>query len=295
MRILLLGKHGQLGWELHRTLLPLGQVVALDYPEIDFAKPDLLRQMVRETRPGLIVNASAYTAVDKAEAEPELARQVNAIAPGILAEQAKEINAVLIHFSTDYVFDGANREPYTEADTPNPINVYGESKRSGEMAVEDSGCIYLILRTSWVYSLRRDSFVTKVLQWARQQKQLRVVDDQVSSPTWARMLAEVTAQTLAMGRGDLSLWVGEHCGLYHLAGSGAASRLEWAQAILRLDPRSGEQVTQEILPARTAEFPTPAQRPLYSVLNCKKFANTFGLGLPTWKDVLRLAMETDHE
>ena len=295
MRILLLGKHGQLGWELHRTLLPLGQVVALDYPEIDFAKPDLLRQMVRETRPGLIVNASAYTAVDKAEAEPELARQVNAIAPGILAEQAKDINAVLIHFSTDYVFDGANREPYTEADTPNPINVYGESKRSGEMAVEDSGCIYLILRTSWVYSLRRDSFVTKVLQWARQQKQLRVVDDQVSSPTWARMLAEVTAQTLAMGRGDLSLWVGEHCGLYHLAGSGAASRLEWAQAILRLDPRSGEQVTQEILPARTAEFPTPAQRPLYSVLNCKKFANTFGLGLPTWKDVLRLAMETDHE
>jgi len=295
MRILLLGKYGQLGWELHRTLLPLGQVIALDYPEIDFTRPGQLRQLVRETGPDVIVNASAYTVVDKAEAEPQLARLINATAPGVLAETAKDLAAVLIHYSTDYVFDGAKGELYTEADEPTPINSYGESKRLGEIAVEDSGCIYLILRTSWVYSLRRDSFVTKVLQWARQQEQLRVVEDQVSNPTWARMLAEVTAQLMAMGKEDLNAWVGEKRGLYHLAGSGAASRLEWAQAILLLDPNRAEQVAQAILPAKTAEFPTPARRPLYTALDCQRFAKTFGFGLPSWNDALRLAMESGLE
>jgi dTDP-4-dehydrorhamnose reductase len=290
VNILLLGNTGQLGWELQRTLAPLGQVAALDYPEVNLADAAGLRQIVRRLHPQVIVNATAYTAVDRAESETELAMAVNSRGPGILAEEAAALGAALLHFSTDYVFDGAKGSAYIETDIPNPLNVYGRSKWVGEQAVQQVGGAYLILRTSWVYSLRRDSFVTKVLKWARQQRTLRLVTDQVSNPTWARMLAEVTAQMLAMGGRDVVPWLTERRGLYHLAGDGYASRMEWAQAILRCDPHRDEQVIGDILPGQTDDFPSPACRPLFSALNCDHFFEVFGLRLPPWEIALRLAM-----
>jgi dTDP-4-dehydrorhamnose reductase len=292
IRLLLLGKYGQLGWELQRTLAPLGEVIAVDYPEIDLSQPDPVRQIVRQAQPAVIVNATAYTAVDRAESEPEIAMAVNARAPAVLADEARSLGAGLIHFSTDYVFDGAQNRPYIETDQPNPLGVYGQSKLEGERAIETIGGAYLILRTSWVYSLRRDSFVGKVLNWSRQQETLRVVSDQISNPTWARLLAEVTAQLLAKSNHDPVGWLAEWRGLYHLAGGGYASRLEWAQAILQLDPQPEQQITLQLLPALTADFPTPARRPLFSALDCKRFGDTFGLRLPDWKDALRMAMES---
>lgn len=291
IKILLFGKIGQVGWELQRALAPLGEVIALDYPEIDFADPNSLRRVVQEARPQVIVNAAAYTAVDKAESEPELAWAINASAPGLLAEEAHRLGAAMIHYSTEYVFDGALGRPYLETDLPNPLNEYGRSKLGGEQAVQGAGGSYLIMRTSWVYSNRQGGFVNKVLGWARQQRTLRIVSDQVGSPTWCRMLAEITAQLLAMGGKDVAGWLVERRGLYHLAGSGNATRLEWAQAILDCDPRKEEQVTEEILPARTSEFPTPAQRPLHAPLNCDLFPETFGLRLPEWKTALRMALQ----
>ncbi|HSF82400.1 MAG TPA: dTDP-4-dehydrorhamnose reductase [Anaerolineales bacterium] len=289
MRILLLGKYGQLGWELNRSLLPLGEVLALDYPEIDLAADDFVEK-IRSYRPQVIINATAYTAVDRAESEPEIAMAINSRAPGMMAQEASKLGAALVHYSTDYVFDGAKGSDYLETDAPSPLGVYGQSKLEGELAVQHAGGAHLILRTSWVYSLRGDSFVTKVLQWARQQATLRVVSDQVGNPTWARMLAEITAQVLAKGDDDITGWLQERRGLYHLAGSGRASRLEWAQAILQFDPRREGQIVKEILPAQTVDFPTPAQRPLHSALNCDKFKAMFNLELPNWREALQLAL-----
>jgi dTDP-4-dehydrorhamnose reductase len=290
MRILLLGKYGQLGWELHRCLGPLGEVIALDYPEIDLSLPDQALQAVRQAKPQVIVNASAYTAVDRAESEPHIAQAINARTPGALADEARRCGAALIHYSTDYVFDGSQRQPYVESDAPNPLGVYGQSKLDGERAVQGAAGAYLILRTSWVYSLRRDSFVTKVLQWSRQQTSLRIVSDQVGNPTWARMLAEATAQLLAKAGPDYYGWLEAHSGLYHLAGSGFTSRLEWCKAVLRLDPQRDQQTAHQVLPAYTRDFPTPAQRPLFSALDCDLFSRTFGLRLPDWEQALQLAM-----
>jgi dTDP-4-dehydrorhamnose reductase len=292
MKILLLGNTGQLGWELERSLSTLGQVTATDYPAINLTEPHSILPLLRQVSPQIIINATAYTAVDRAETEPKLAQAINAHTPGLLAEEAKRLGAALIHYSTDYVFDGQKGSPYTEDDQPNPLGVYGQSKLEGEHAVLNAGGAVLVLRTSWVYSLRRDSFVTKVLSWSRQQRTLHLVSDQISGPTWARPLAEITALLLAQAGPDPSGWLGERAGLYHLAGSGYCSRLEWGQAILRLDPQPEEQLTEQILPASTADFPTPAQRPLFSALNCSYFAQTFGLRLPEWQEALRLAMET---
>jgi dTDP-4-dehydrorhamnose reductase len=286
MKILLLGNTGQLGWELQRTLLPLGDVMAVNYPAIDLSNPESLRGLVGQFAPNVIVNATAYTAVDKAETERDLAFAINAHSLGVLSEEAKKIGALVIHYSTDYVFDGAKGALYTEADDTHPLNVYGESKLAGEQAIQAVNGDYLIFRTAWVYSNRRDSFVAKVLQWSRQNETLKIVDDQVSNPTWARMLAEATSLLLARGVNYLS----ERKGLYHLAGSGYASRLEWAREILRLDPKAQEQVTKETLPAATKDFPTPALRPLYSPLDCSKFKETFGIELPPWIQSLALAM-----
>jgi dTDP-4-dehydrorhamnose reductase len=197
-----------------------------------------------------------------------------------------------VHYSTDYVFDGTKGSAYAEDDPTHSLGVYGQSKLEGEQAVQAAGGSYWILRTSWVYSLRRDSFVTKVLGWARQNPTLKVVADQVGSPTWARLLAEITAQLLAQAGASPAGWVGERLGLYHLAGDGCASRLQWAQAILDLDPHKEEQQVSELIPALTADFPTPAQRPLYSALDCSLFARTFDLRLPPWQEALRLAMES---
>lgn len=291
MRILLLGKYGQLGWELQRALVTLGEIAALDYPEIDLVHSEQLRPVIRKAKPQIIVNATAYTAVDKAESEPHIAHAINSQAVGVMAEEARVVGATLIHYSTDYVFDGTQGSAYTENDRTNPLGVYGQSKLAGEQAIQAIGGIFLILRTSWVYSMRRDSFVSKVLEWSRRQTTMRVVQDQVSNPTWCRMLAEITSQVLVMAGEHTSAWLGERSGLYHLAGWGFASRFEWAQAILANDPKREEQAIQELLPALTSEFPTPAQRPLFSALNCNRFFDTFGLKLPAWQDALRLAME----
>jgi dTDP-4-dehydrorhamnose reductase len=292
MRILLIGNTGQLGWELERTLAPLGELYAIDYPKINLADAENTNQVIRPLKSNIIINAAAYTAVDRAEEEPALALAVNAEGPARLAEEARRSGAVFIHFSTDYVFDGLKGSPYLESDTPNPLGVYGRSKLAGEQAIQQIGGVYLILRTSWVYSLRRESFVNKVLGWSRQQRSLKLVTDQVSGPTWARMLAEVTAQLIVWGGVDSIDWLSERSGLYHLAGMGYCSRIEWGQEILRLDPHKDEQVAQEVLPALTADFPTPARRPLFSALNCDRFTQVFGLRLPAWQVALKLAMES---
>jgi dTDP-4-dehydrorhamnose reductase len=238
----------------------------------------------------VIVNPAAYTAVDNAESEPQLAWTINAEAPGVLAEEADRANAGLIHYSTDYVFDGTASTPYLETDTPNPLSEYGISKLGGERAVQEAGDAYLVFRTSWVYSNRTGGFVNKVLEWSRQQKVMRVVTDQVACPTWCRALAEITAQVLVAGREDVVPYLRENRGLYNLAGSGIASRYDWTKKILELDPKRDEQVVQEIQPALTADFPTPAKRPLYSALNCDRFYEIFGLCLPDWTSSLKLSL-----
>jgi dTDP-4-dehydrorhamnose reductase len=289
-KILLLGKTGQLGWELHRSLLTLGELVALNYPEIDMANPDSIRSVVREHQPNLIVNATAFTDVDKAESNPDLAMAINGTGPGILAEEARRLNGALIHYSTDYVFDGTKGEPYTEEDEPNPINVYGETKLAGEKAVQEVGGAYLIFRTSWVYSLRRPCFVTKVLQWAREQETLRIVDDQISSPTWSRTLAEATAQIIAQGRGTPLDYIQEKSGLYHLAGCGSCSRYEWAKAIIA---QSSTLRVKEILPAKSDEFELTAVRPMHSVLDLSKIRERFFNTPPDWQVTLAVALHSD--
>ena len=292
MRIVLFGKNGQLGWELQRILPSLGEVVALDYEDLDLSDLKALEACLGELKPNLIVNASAYTAVDRAESERELAMKINGQAPGVMAEAARKSGAMLVHYSTDYVFDGTKGTPYIETDATHPINVYGESKLAGEEAVQQAADAYVILRTSWVYSLRLQSgFVKKVLAWARQNEVLRIVEDQVGCPTWARMLAETTGLLLAQGRRQLFEYFQPQSGIYHLAGKGGTSRLTWAQAILALDPARGEQRVKKLEPALSSEFPTPANRPTCSVLNCKRFEDTFGLYVPTWESSLELAMQ----
>jgi dTDP-4-dehydrorhamnose reductase len=292
MRILLIGNKGQLGWELERTLASLGEPHSYDYPDIDLASIESIHQVFSQTKPNLVINAAAYTAVDRAESEPDLAYAINATAPAILSHEAQKTGAAFIHFSTDYVFDGFKARPYVETDPPNPLSVYGRTKLAGEQEVQRIDGSYLILRTSWVYSLRRDSFVNKVLHWARSQSSLKIVTDQVSSPTWARMLAEVVSHIACLGRDDIVDWISERRGVYHLAGSGHCSRFDWGQEILRLDPHKEEQVIHDLIPALTADFPTPAPRPLFSALNCDHFTQTFGLNLPDWKVALKLAMDT---
>jgi dTDP-4-dehydrorhamnose reductase len=290
MNIVLFGKNGQLGWELERSLPLLGNLTALDREEADLCDLAAVQRALNESRPDLIINASAYTEVDQAEKEAEQAIKVNALAPGIMAEESRKLGAVFIHYSTDYVFDGRKDSPYTEKDPTNPLNTYGKSKLMGEENVRQAGDSYLILRTSWVYSLRGNSFVNKVLQWSRQNKTLNIVRDQIGNPTWARSLAEMTSLIIAQNNPDLYEHVRDKCGIYHLAGSGYTSRFEWAQHILAYDARQSEQIVESVQPARSEEFRTPALRPLFSALDCTHFDNTFGLRLPSWKRTLELAM-----
>ena len=216
--------------------------------------------------------------------------KVNALAPGVMAEASRQLRAVLVHFSTDYVFDGRTNRPYTETDPTNPLNVYGKSKLMGEENIKQASDAFLILRTSWVYSLRGHSFVNKVLAWARKNSMLNIVDDQIGNPTWARTLAEITGLLLAESHKNLYDRIHEQCGIYHLAGSGYTSRYEWAQQILASDPHRSEQTVQTIEPGRSEDFPSPAARPLFSALDCSHFETTFGLRLPPWSDTLKLAM-----
>lgn len=286
-KILLLGNTGQVGWELNRSLLTLGGLVALDFPEVNMADPASIRSIVQEHKPDLIINATAYTNVDKAESEPDLAMAINGTGPGILAEEARRLNAALIHYSTDYVFDGTKGEPYVEGDKPNPINVYGETKLAGERAVQEVGGSYLIFRTSWVYSLRRPCFVTKVLQWAKDNETLRIVDDQISSPTWSRTLAEATTQILVQGLSDPIHYIQENSGIYNMTDSGACSRYEWATLVIRYS-QGDKETNKRILKAKTSEFKSAAAHPLVTPLDCTKLKQTFSIALPEWKDSLFL-------
>lgn len=291
MRILLTGASGQVGWELRRTLAPLGRVTAADRRAADLADPASLRRAVREANPALIVNAAAYTAVDGAEKETDLAMAVNGVAPGILAEECARLGAPLVHFSTDYVFDGSKAGPYTEDDTPAPVNAYGASKLAGERAIEAVGVPHLILRTSWVYGLRGRNFLLTICRLARERDELRIVDDQRGAPTWSRLIAEAAAQLVARaGLGDAGS-LGARSGVYHLAAGGATSWCGFARAILEAGPAIGVPAPPRLVPISTAEYPTPARRPANSCLAGDKLARVFGLALPAWDEGLRLCVE----
>jgi dTDP-4-dehydrorhamnose reductase len=293
MRILVTGANGQVGWELQRTLQTLGEVAACDRGSLDLADPDSLRAKVREIRPDVIVNAGAYTAVDKAESEPELAMAVNGVAPGILAEEAKRHGALLVHYSTDYVFDGTKPEPYLESDVPNPASVYGSSKLAGERAVEAAGGAYLIFRTSWVYASRSRNFLLTILRLAGEREELRVVDDQVGAPTWCRTIAEATAQILAKlsagGRIDADRAI-DLRGTYNLTAGGRVSWCGFAKAIIEATRSRRGGDAPKVTPITTAEYPLPARRPANSVLSNQKFLRAFGLVCPTWDHALDLCL-----
>jgi dTDP-4-dehydrorhamnose reductase len=289
-KILLFARNGQLGFELQRTLAPLGEVIAVDYPQVDFSKPLGMRGLVREIKPDIIVNPAAYTAVDKAESERELAMAINRDAPAVLTEEAARLRIPFIHYSTDYVYDGTKGSPYVGTDATHPLNVYGQSKLEGDLAVMATGAPAIILRTSWVYSMRQGGFVTKVLQWAREQEVMRVVDDQISSPTSARMLAETSALLLAKSLGHPIEWLYEKAGVYHCTGGGSCSRFEWAEKIIELDPNKEEQKVQKLERAKSTEFQVPADRPMVSVLNNGKLEQSLGLCHPDWQKGLQLTM-----
>lgn len=287
MKILLTGKSGQVGWELQRTLAPLGEVIAVNRQALDLANPDAIRALIRQVKPALIVNPAAHTAVDKAESEPELAMAVNGIAPGIMAEEAKKLGAAMVHYSTDYVFDGGKATPYTEVDAAHPINVYGRTKLAGEQAIEAAGIPYLIFRTSWVYGTRGRNFLHTILRLAQERDELKIVDDQVGAPTSSRMIAEATAQILAQIRGNL----GGASGLYHLTAAGQTSWYGFAAAILGSRARATGVVGSRLTPIPTSDYPLPAPRPMYSVMANDKLQRAFGVAIPAWQDGLNLCME----
>lgn len=292
-RILLTGKDGQVGWELQRTMASLGEVVAVGHREMDLADPDSIRKVVREIRPAIIVNPAAYTAVDKAESEPDLAMAINGVAPEIMAEEAKRLSAALVHYSTDYVFDGKKTTPYTEEDPPNPLNVYGQTKLAGERAVQAAGAPYLILRTSWVYGARGRNFLLTILKLAGERSELKIVDDQIGAPTWSRMLAETTARILApiCAAPNLSAMLAETGGLYHLTAGGQTSWHGFAAKILEYVPRAAIPMPAKLIPIPTSEYPTPAARPRNSCLSNEKIMRTFGLTIPSWEASLKLCLQ----
>ncbi len=288
-RILVIGKIGQVGWELRRTLAPLGRLTCVEYPEINLADGASITRWVEETAPQVIINAAAYTAVDRAEAESELALQINGVAPGLLAEAAKRRGALLVHYSTDYVFDGTKAEPYVEDDPPNPVSVYGRSKLAGDRAILQVDGDHLIFRLCWVYGARGHNFMLTILRLARERESLRVVRDQVGCPTWSRMIAEATS--LALRQVLTRREAGVPKGLYHLASSGVTSWHGFAEQIVSLMPET-ERRCREVKAITTPEYPTPARRPAYSVLSCAKLERTFGLRLPDWAEGLKLAMDS---
>jgi dTDP-4-dehydrorhamnose reductase len=251
MKILVTGRTGQVGYELERSLQGLGEVIAVNQDQMDLADFDAVRAVIREVRPGLIVNPAAYTAVDKAESEPELAMRINGEAPGVIAEEARKLGAAVIHYSTDYVFDGSKPGAYTEEDTPSPLNVYGRTKLAGEQAVQASGVPHLIFRTSWVYGARGRNFLLTVRRLAAERDELRIVDDQCGAPTWCRTIADTTAHIVA----------------------------HWST-----------ERKPVVVPIATKDYPLPARRPLNSVLSCKKLTDTF-CQLPRWDNALGLCLE----
>lgn len=287
MNILLTGRNGQVGWELARALLPLGRVHACAHAELDLADAAVVRRTLDEVRPDAIVNAAAYTAVDKAESEPELASAINADAPVLLAQEAKQRGALLIHYSTDYVYDGAKAAPYIETDPTNPLGAYGRSKLAGEAGIRAAGADHLIFRTSWVYAARGANFLRTILRLAAEREELRIVADQVGAPTWARLIAEATAHALRQAMQERSSAKFES-GVFHLAAAGETSWHGFASAIVA--GRGGLRV-QRVTPIVTADYPTPAKRPANSRLDTGAFRARFGLALPDWSDCLQLCLE----
>lgn len=284
MRILLTGAQGQVGWELQRALAPLGNVRATDRRTLDLTNESALRELVKAYAPHLVVNAAAYTAVDAAESDAEGARWLNAEVPRILCEELSRVDGRLVHFSTDYVFDGNATRPYREDDAVAPLGVYGRSKLDGEEAVRASGIEHLILRLAWVYSGRGKNFVRTVRRLARERDELTIVADQVGVPTWARQVAVATAAVLAQKP------KGDQWGTYHMAGTGACSWQGFAEEILRLDPDPDTVRARTVRAITTAEYPTPARRPAYSVLDASKLEATFGVRLPSWEEQLALCL-----
>ena len=287
-KILLLGKGGQVGWELQRSLAPLGEVVALDFDSTDhcgdFTNLTGLIDTVRAIAPDIIVNAGAHTAVDKAEAEPELVRTINALAPGALANVAKEIGAWLVHYSTDYVFDGSGNKPWLETDVPAPLSVYGRTKLEGEQLISASGCKHLIFRTSWVYAARGGNFAKTMLTLAREREVLKVINDQVGAPTGAELLADVTAHALRQVVAPTAASQ-ELSGLYHLAAGGETTWFDYANHVISLAKQAQSAikiVANSIQPVPSSAFQTAAMRPLNSRLDTRKVQSTFGLTLPHW-------------
>jgi len=310
-KILLFGRSGQLGWELAHTLEPLGELTVLGSTDVDFAHPEAIRAAVRAAHPSLIVNAAAYTAVDKAESEPDLAWAINAEAPCVLAEEAARKGSLLVHYSTDYVFDGAKPEPYIETDPTHPLNVYGKTKLGGEQAIAramaGSAGRYLILRTSWVYGPRGTNFLLTMLRLAKERSELRIVDDQVGAPTSSEATAQATAailaRVLAEGPGQVGNRLQPHLerplptlpadwsGIYHLTCSGAASWFEFAREFLTRRAQATGARLPTLIPIPTSEFPRPARRPANSQLCCELVCETFGVTLPTWQQALQRVLE----
>ncbi|MBV2234413.1 MAG: dTDP-4-dehydrorhamnose reductase [Sterolibacterium sp.] len=280
-KILILGKNGQVGWELQRTLATLGQIQALAYPEIDLASQTSLKNALLALQPEIIVNAAAYTAVDQAEHDKERAQAINATAPGLMAEFARRTGALLVHYSTDYVFNGQGNSAFAEDMATGPLNVYGHSKLLGDQLILESGCRHLILRTSWVYGLRGRNFLLTMLRLAKEREELKVVDDQIGAPTWSRLIAEATAQAIARPH-PLE-------GLYHCTSSGETSWHGFTAAILEL---THQQRTREprLTGIPSSAYPTPAQRPGNSRLSCTKLAVEGGIALPHWREALALCI-----
>jgi dTDP-4-dehydrorhamnose reductase len=301
-RILLIGSSGQVGHELAGILPRVGEIVIPDRSTLDLTRGSDITQIIHDVHPRIIVNAAAYTAVDLAEKEPEKARAINTEAPAAMAAGAAELNALLVHYSTDYVFDGSKESPYVEEDATNPLNVYGQTKLDGENAIRDSGCRHLILRTAWVYATRGKNFLLTILRLASQREELRIVSDQIGAPTWAREIARATGSMLerhaAMSAGDTP-----PTGTFHVTAGGTtnwhafasaivdeAAKLPGANPWLSAALSGGSLVTKRITPISTADYPTPARRPAYSVLSNERLTTAYRLQLPEWRDQLKAAL-----
>jgi dTDP-4-dehydrorhamnose reductase len=293
-KILIFGRIGQVGWELRHKLACLGQITVVDFPEVDFTNPASIRSAVRAVNPAVIVNAAAYTAVDRAESQPELATAINATGPGVLAEEAAQLKALLVHYSTDYVFDGSKLGPWVETDLPNPLGVYGRTKIEGDQAIQAAGCDHLIFRTSWVYGARGNNFLLTMLRLACERTELRIVDDQIGSPTSSECIAQATADVLAQLVSSGFRTEGRS-GIYNLTCSGETSWFGFAKALIT-QAAPGQGITiPNLVPISTAEYPTPAKRPANSCLSCRRLFDTFGLCLPDWQLALDLVLDTLHE
>ncbi|MGH9716959.1 MAG: dTDP-4-dehydrorhamnose reductase [Candidatus Acidiferrales bacterium] len=304
-RILLIGKNGQVGRELERILAGPSELEAFGREELDLAKPECVRKAIREFRPNVIMNAAAYTAVDKAESEEPLARAINADAPAVLAEGAKEIGAALVHYSTDYVFDGRKGSPYVESDATKALSVYGRTKLAGENAIRAVGGRYLIFRTEWVYATQGKNFLLSILRLATEREELRIVSDQAGAPTWSREIAAATAKVAIdewqrAGSADLRPW---RSGTYHMTAAGQTSWFDFARAIIEHVRGCSERPAwltaaignkslkvRRIVPIATKDYPTPARRPAYSVLSNSLLKQTFGVALPDWRIQLETAL-----